>query len=514
MITKRIKSAACIPLTAASATRWLVILVSVIAALLCANTATAGNVDGAPEAVATQHQLIMSDGSVLKYTATAGRIAIRDVATGVAHGYMFYVSYRELKAPRNEPVIFIWNGGPGANASTLQFYAAGPRIYEDGKLIANRNTWLRSATIVFVDPIGTGYSRPSEAKYQKEFYGTIGDVRSVAEFVRCWLIDNNATSAPVYLVGESWGAGRAAHVAPVLQKAGLSVRGLVLISGGFGLSKKYLPQPLRRALPIVDMATIAAFWHRNDASRNATIARLREDSLQWVDTIYAPALADPASVTPANRSRIVKKLSELTGIDEALIDRKTLYVTASQFRRDLVPGKVLFTLDGRRVSEPPSVGSAAIVAYFRRSLQYGTDLPYIGDGPDGQGWETGYASGRYPQPVGQSWDYATGPVTKAEVAAAVRDAVQLGLGPPVLGPPLPGVEAVVNANPRVKILVVDGMYDTYMQCARGSATERALPPELRRAVTFKCFPDGHEVYRGDATAVRQLAGYINELVSH
>jgi carboxypeptidase C (cathepsin A) len=138
------------------------------------------------EPVVTRHELKLPGGT-LAYTAEAGRIAIRDVETGEPHGYMFYTAYRATAHEgAHRPVTFIWNGGPGADSALLHFSMTGPMLAHAGALVPNPDTWLTFGDLVLVDPIGTGYSRPTEAQYGAEFYSTRGDVASVTEFVRCW----------------------------------------------------------------------------------------------------------------------------------------------------------------------------------------------------------------------------------------------------------------------------------------------------------------------------------------
>src|SRR6185437_7653987 len=177
--------------------------------------AAANPSDDAP--IITRHDARIGGGE-LAYTAEVGRIAIRDVATGEPHGYMFYTAYRasarvdspasaadgrqESDTPR--PVTFVWDGGPGAPSAWLHFDIAGPKLLQGARLVDNSDTWLAATDLVLVDPICTGFSRPTRAAYEHEFYGTLGDVASVTEFIRCWLILHDAVGAPVFLAGESW----------------------------------------------------------------------------------------------------------------------------------------------------------------------------------------------------------------------------------------------------------------------------------------------------------------------
>ncbi|HEY6517228.1 MAG TPA: hypothetical protein VIY50_13890 [Steroidobacteraceae bacterium] len=454
-------------------------------------------------------------GRELAYSAEVGRIAIRDIETGESHGYMFYTAYRadagQQSGIAKRPVMFIWDGGPGAPSAWLHFGIAGPKLLQGTQLVDNSDSWLAASDLVLVDPIGTGFSRPTSTAYEHEFYGTVGDVASITEFVRCWLILHDAVGAPVFLAGESWGAGRAASVAYALEKRGVNVNGLILISGGFGLDRPYGSPSLLQAMGVVDMASTALYWHRSapDLGKDPTTVRRAADA--WVRATYAPALAHPGQLSAVERNRIVAQLARFTGIAPAAIDRRTLVVTPHQFRTELLKsrGKVLYLLDGRRTSPPSDAGTPAMLHYLRATLGYRTDLPYI----DLEDLTQGFApSGTYPMSVGEQWNYATAPMTAEQVKAAIAAAVASGAGPPQLGPPLPGMRQALALNPHVEALVAVGIYDPYQQCARGQVTEDALPAALHRAITFKCYAGGHAMYLRSAAIRAQLSRDVLQLV--
>ncbi|HEX4266538.1 MAG TPA: alpha/beta hydrolase [Steroidobacteraceae bacterium] len=481
-------------------------LLGFVPALLLANPA-----DDAP--IVTQHAMQV-DGRDLPYTAEVGRVAIRDIETGEPHGYMFYTAYRAARPQAGQakrPVMFVWDGGPGAPSAWLHFDIAGPKLLQGTRLVDNSDTWLAAADLVLVDPIGTGFSRPTRAAYEPEFYGTVGDVASVTEFIRCWLILHDAVGAPVFLAGESWGAGRAASVAYALEERGIDVNGLILISGGFGLDRAYGSPSLLQALGVVDMASTALYWHRSAPGLGNDPATVRRAAEAWVRSTYAPALARLGELSSAERDRIAAQLARFTGIAPASIDRRTLVVTPHQFRTELLQnaGKTLYLLDGRRTSPPSDAGTPEMLQYLRATLGYRTDLPYL----DLEDLTQGFApSGTYPKSVGEQWNYATAPMTAEQVKAAIAAAIASGAGPPQLGPPLPGMRQAVGLNPRLKALVAVGIYDPYQQCARGQATEEALPPDLHRAITFKCYAGGHAMYLGSAAIRVELSRDVLKLV--
>jgi carboxypeptidase C (cathepsin A) len=475
-------------------------------AILAANPA-----DDAP--IVTRHDVPI-DGQELAYTAEVGRVAIRDVETGEPHGYMFYTAYRAVRRQGGQakrPVMFVWDGGPGAPSAWLHFDIAGPKLLQGQRLVDNSDTWLAGTDLVLVDPIGTGFSRPTRAAYEPEFYGTVGDVASVTEFVRSWLILHDAVGAPVFLAGESWGAGRAASVAYALEKRGINVNGLILISGGFGLDRRYGSPSLLQALGVVDMASTALYWHRSAPELGKDPATVRRAAEVWARATYAPALGRLGELSAAARNRIAAQLARFTGIAAAAIDHRTLVVTPHQFRTELLrsEGKVLYLLDGRRTSPPSDAGTPEMLHYLRETLGYRTDLPYL----DLEDLTQGFApSGTYPTSVGEQWNYATAPMTAEQVKAAIAAAVASGAGPPQLGPPLPGMRQALALNPHLEALVAVGIYDPYQQCARGQATEDALPPALHRAITFKCYAGGHAMYLGSAAIRAQLSRDVLQLV--
>src|SRR5262249_16649305 len=155
----------------------------------------------------------------------------------------------------------------------------GPRrLQPDGSAADNRGTWLDQTDLVFVDPIGTGYSRPTKAEYGAEFYQTRGDAESVAEFIRVYRNRFEAWDAPLFLAGESYGVIRAACVADVLQRRGTNVNGIVLM--GLQLPIGQLSNDQRAALSLPNY-TAAAFANKKlepalQADLQATLKQVEE----------------------------------------------------------------------------------------------------------------------------------------------------------------------------------------------------------------------------------------------
>ncbi len=221
------------------------------------------------EPIVTTHHAVTIGARRLRYTARAGRIPIRDNEAGDVHGQMFFVSYTLDRAPTDppRPLTFVWNGGPGSNAALVHLIGFGPKRIAppagsrpgDGTrwiIEPNPGTWLETTDLVFVDPIGTGYSRPTRAEYGAEFYQTRGDAESVAEFIRVYRTRFDAFDAPLFLAGESYGVTRAAGVAAALETRGTEVRGVILL--GLALPLGSMSPAMRTALGLPSLA-VAAF---------------------------------------------------------------------------------------------------------------------------------------------------------------------------------------------------------------------------------------------------------------
>lgn len=449
----------------------------------------------------THHRLTLG-GRLLDYTAEAGRIAIRDVETGTPQAHMFYVAYR-VPRPVNtppRPIIFLWNGGPGVPSSTLHFEFVGPQRIDGDRLVANADTLLKSADLVIVDMVGTGFSRLTDRANADAFYGTLADARAFTEFVRTWRITHGAGAAPFYLMGESFGSARGGMVANLLEQRGIKVAGLVLISGGLGLPDT-VPREQAAALHIVDLAATARALGKGFG--DASIIE------KWARDTYAPALAQASRLSESDRDAVIAQLSRYSGMLAAGIDRATLRFTPRAYREALNPGGPPRNQYDMRLVAEPAIPDALGVAFIRGPLGYATSLPYIGVEPI----ETGFApSGSYPDSVNERWNWATKPMTAEEVAAEYKRAQAAGDGPPRLGPPPPGTAEAMRANPALRVLIATGLYDSYSSCAANRELVRRLPPDLAGRVTFRCYPGGHMMYR-DAEARRDLAHDIATLVA-
>jgi carboxypeptidase C (cathepsin A) len=465
-----------------------------------------------PELATTHHQIHLN-GKTLSYTARVGLIPIRNNETGEAHGNFSFISYSVDRASGHtpRPVIFLWNGGPGSNSTTVHFVGFGPRRLRGADdaahatpvepgLYDNDATWLDFADLVFVDPVGTGFSRPTKPEYAAEFYSTLGDIASTAEFLRVYLIRFDLLNAPIFLAGESYGTWRAAGAAEALEKKGLHVTGVILISGG-AAAGKVASDAVRTAF-FVPGRTATAFYHKKLApelmrDEKATL----DDVRRWAFSEYAPAWERRDSLTDAERSRIIGKLAYYTGVDSSAIDRKNLMMTSPQFTAALLRDKGL-TL-GRydmRITQPSGGGRGGsgdtegpvrnriIMNYLRHELQFNPDLAY-------QGIETGYSSSadRDSGP-GSRWDWNQGDVALAGQTAAARASATVGSGDGPPGGSQPWIRRAIMLDPSLRVFVAAGEYDSLNSCADNEYLIAHIEPQFGRNITTGCYGGGHMMY--------------------
>ena len=454
--------------------------------------------------VTTKHQITIG-GRVLRYTARAGRAPILDNETGEVHGRIFFTAYTVDpvldKAPR--PLTFLWNGGPGSSSSLVHLLGFGPRrLQPDGAAVDNQGTWLDHTDLVFVDPVGTGYSRPAKAEYGPEFYQTRGDAESVAEFIRVYRNRFEAWDAPLFLAGESYGVIRAAGVADVLQRRRISVDGVILI--GLALPLGQLTAEMRTAL-MLPTYTAAAFANKKLAPelQSDLQATLRQAE-EWARNEYAAALARRDSLSDSERRAALAQLARFTGLDASRFDANTLSVGMEQFSQQLLADRnqVVGRYDSRLVgprdpneqqydpTKDPSlrniINDVGVVRYFRNELQYKSDLLY--QGPFGGG---------YPPPTAFRGDWMSVRWNRNPAEAPSSNAGRQGAsgGAAAAGAtPEQPLRRAMTANPRLQALSACGYYDLVCSYAANVYLAGHLDADIARNVIARGYSGGHAVY--------------------
>jgi carboxypeptidase C (cathepsin A) len=359
-------------------------------------TPAAGPASELPADSVTQHTITLG-GQQFSYKATAGTLPLTG-PKGEAAAKIFYVSYTADTGGRR-PLTFAFNGGPGAAAAFLHFGALGPRIvpFRDNgaapllpvQLVDNPDSWLAFTDLVFIDPVGTGYSRTTgSTDAGKAYWGVERDIDSLAEAVRLYLSRNGRELSPIYLAGESYGGFRAAELSDRLLAMGFQLQGAVMISPALEFSMlrgdDYSLLPLTFALP-----SLTAANSELRGGPNAPLDAVREAE-NFARTGYLVHLAEGLK----RDESIISALSKFTGLDPDLIARQHGRVPSGVFLREYLKqnGRALSRYDAA-VSVPvpqPSNhypfdpildGAVAVLApaassYIAKELGFHTSLEY------------------------------------------------------------------------------------------------------------------------------------------
>jgi carboxypeptidase C (cathepsin A) len=469
-----------------------------------ATPAVAETVDETP--VVTRHKITVG-GKPLEYTATAAQMPIKN-ARGETEAHIFYIAYKldGVAEPSKRPVTFAFNGGPGSASIWVHMGAMGPRspkLMDNGdmppppfKLIDDEFTWLDQTDLVFIDPVGTGYSRAKTPEFAHQLNGVRGDIQSVGEFIRMYITRNERWVSPLFIAGESYGTFRAAGLAGTLIEKGIAVNGIVLISTvlNMGILEEDLFDGLPYALHL-PTCTADAWYHKKLPAdlQQKDLKTVLRDSEHWAMTDYVSILNKGSNLTADERKSAIDKLARYTGLEPRYIDDCDLRVESGRFNRQLLHDKKLIIggYDGRLTGPAPlSISqrsdfdpSGSLIRppfestfqqYVRGELGYKTDMVY------------NVLGGIMP------WDWET-TNGYAETTGLLRNAF--------------------NKNPHLKVMVCAGYYDNVTPYFSVDYTfsHLGLHPEMLKNVDWKYYEAGHMMYI-DRESHRKLKQDITDFI--
>lgn len=377
--------------------------------------------------VVTRHELRLAGGRVLRYSVTTGMMPLKS-DLGELEARVFFMAYTLERSggPETRPLMFSFNGGPGSSSVWLHLGALGPRrvkMRADGampsppyRLVDNEHTWLDDTDLVFIDPVGTGYSRPAKPELGKKFWGLQGDIESVGEFIRLYLTRHQRWASPLFLVGESYGTTRAAGLAGHLVDRGIAFNGILLVSSilNFQTARFARGNDLPYSLFLPTYAA-TAWYHKQlpeDLQALALVDFLREVEA-FAGGEYPSALQKGDRMSAQERQAIVKRLARYTGLGETYVDEADLRIEIQRFCKELLrrERRTVGRLDSRfqgtdasGVAERPEFDpsltairppyTATFNDYVRRSLGYESDSVYhILGGGIGSPWDFGSQTG-------------------------------------------------------------------------------------------------------------------------
>lgn len=385
--------------------------------------------------VQADHALTLGE-RTLRYQSTAGRLPIKD-DKGEIKAQMYFTAYTlaaepDLQTspdPAQRPLTFVFNGGPGSSSIWLHMGALGPKrvqMQDEGwmpeppfRLVPNEQTWLDQSDLVFIDPIGTGYSRAINEDDAKTYWNLEKDFESIAQFIHRYLTRHQRWGSPLFLAGESYGTTRAAGLSRVLLDKGIALNGVILLS--IILNFQTLRFTRGNDLPFmlyVPSFSATAWYHGqlNETLQAKALPDLLTEVETWAETDYQQALTlgDRLKDDEERWQAIRDQLARYLGLSAAYVEQSNLRVEIMRFCKELLrhEGRTVGRLDSRyKGIDPLPLGDmfefdpsmAAIVPpftamfndYARRELRYESDLEYEAlSFKVNQGWE--WPRGEFP----------------------------------------------------------------------------------------------------------------------
>jgi carboxypeptidase C (cathepsin A) len=453
--------------------------------------------DAALPDVVTHHTVAVG-GRTLAYTARVGTIPLRNAA-GEETAQVFSVAYTLDGADRRtRPVTFVWNGGPGSSTMWLHMASYGPvRVAVPSNAtppapgtpyVANPDTLLDLTDLVFIDAVGTGYSRIVGKGTPAMFFGIDEDADAFDSFIREWATRNDRWGSPTFLFGESYGTTRAADVVDRLQGHGMAIDGVVLLSSVLdfnAIDDGGAPGEDYGYVAFLPTEAAVAWYHHALPNSPPDLASFISQARAFAQGPYAAALQRGDQLDPTTRRAIVAQLHAYTGLDSHYIDRANLRIDPSRFEHELLAARGITTgrLDGRyqgptfdRTADStrydPTSDSAltdaivtAFSAYLRDDLDYRADRPYLGT--------------NYPV-VNAHWNFRLrNSILTPNVATHLR--------------------AALIENPYLRVFSANGYYDlaTPFFGTEYTLGHLQLPPALRSHIEYGFYPSGHMVYLND-----------------
>lgn len=438
-------------------------------------------------------------GRQLNYTVTTGFMPIRNAA-GETEARIFFMAYTLDDPPARRPLMFSFNGGPGSASVWLHLGTLGPRrvkMLDDGmmppppyEIADNEYTWLTETDMVFIDPVGTGYSRAAKPEFASKFFSVNGDIESVSEFIRMYLGRYERWASPLFLVGESYGTTRAAGLSNHLFDRGIGLNGVLLVSAVLNFqSIRFADNNDLPLVLILPSYTATAWYHKrlSPQMQSRSIEDITAEARRFAANEYAPALLRIDGLTPAEKNSLLDKFSALTGLSKQFIDQQNFRIELGEFNKELLRSERRTTgrLDsrfkgidrdagGNSPDTDPSMNAirppytAVFNDYVRRELGFKTDLDYfiLGGG------------------ITSPWNWNTNNAY-ADTSIPLKNAMA--------------------KNPYMKVWFAQGYYDmaTPFYAAEYTVSAMQLDPQLRRNISFSYYESGHMMYI-EKNSLRQI----------
>jgi len=444
----------------------------------------------------------------IEYTATAGETYIRD-NDGEPKASIFTFAYTKKNVADDEarPVTFVWNGGPGSASLWLHMGSFGPQrvsVPSDAShagappypILSAPETILDVTDLVFIDPVGTGFSRALGEHEGTEFWGLNEDATSMAEFIRTWTTENGRWNSPRFLLGESYGTTRGAAVAKILEgEFMMSLNGIIFISQALDYqgSTPYIRDNIIAHITYMPTMSAAAWYHDKVSPRPESLEQFLAESRAFATDELLPALFKGNTLDQQTRAEVRDRLAYFTGLSPAYVERANLRVQGRRFAKELLreDGLAIGLLDARyKTDDVDDLGTgpagdaadmaissafkAGMMDYMRNDLGVDWDRIYLAPGDD---------------EVGKQWRYRTAPDGQSYEPMFVNTARDLA--------------AALRINPSLKVLMSSGYYDLVTPFFDAEFT-LGRHDILAEQVIYKYYEGGHMMYVNEPSRTQLL----------
>jgi carboxypeptidase C (cathepsin A) len=459
-------------------------------------------------APATSHHALHFGDTTISYVVTWSSTALKDAA-GVPQATISTTSYirEDVRDSAQRPVLFAFNGGPGASSTPLHFRILGPRRLTPpdtngaSTFVDNPETLLDVADLVMIDPVGTGFSRELRAGAGHAYWSPTGDSNAAQTVIRNWLRDHGRTTSPVYIIGESFGGYRLAAMAKDI--GDLNIAGLILVSPGTDMSGEAGGASDQRFVSVLPSMATTAHQHGKGQSAGGSAEQVFEEARAFAQSDYVVALQQGSALAAADRDRLAERMAKLIGLPASTITAANLRIDTQDFLEQLLPGEVVGRLDTRVVAPKPDkplvagrpkaaddpalhMGASNVIKnvhvrdYLRDEIGVKTDLDYISLTLD----------------VNFAWDWNSG-------SHKLEDNLQ-NLNP------TPNLAKLMKEKPAARLLLLSGYYDlaTPVLYQRYALTHAGMPLDRTRMVALAA---GHTVYEDD-DARREVSKELHDFI--
>jgi carboxypeptidase C (cathepsin A) len=449
------------------------------------------------ESSVTDHTIRLG-GQTIAYKATASTILLKDdKGEPTASIYSTAYTRTDVKDLSQRPIAFVYNGGPGSSSIWLHMGAFGPRrvVTADAaatppapyKLVDNTDCLLDKSDLVFIDPVGTGFSRAVGKSQNKDFWGIDQDVKSLAHFITIYVSRNNRWNSPKFLIGESYGTFRSAALGDYLQTHDrLYINGIVLISNVLDLrTLGFLPGDDMSYIFYLPSYAASAWYYKVLKDRPDNLEAFLAEARQYASGDYAASLMKGSKLTDPEKAEVAKKLARFMGLSEDYLMKANLRVTLPQFNAELQRSRGLtigrydsrfsgptYDLLTENFEYDPSFSAVAgaftagFNSYVREDLKYSPERNYETiNGEAGRNWDWKHTAGN------QSF-FPGAPNVEGDL-----------------------IEAMLE-NTHLQVQVENGYFDmaTPFFATEYTMDHLGLPEKLQRHIHLEYYTAGHMMY--------------------